>query len=235
MDVAVAVAGALVGAAMGNVAAGRRAGLPRAAVAAALLAVGVLLALHLPLRHAEPSTVTLTASPAGPAELQPTREGVALPERPVWLTVSVSPASAPAGADWFGVVAWQGGAPVRHATLLREAPGRYRSATSVPAGGAWKTLVVLYRGDVVEASSVAVPPDFQYGLPQVHAPLEPRSAAWAPASSLLMREAHGGPRWLAAAILAFFGLMVVAWTASLAAAYGRVGAARPAGHLLEAL
>jgi hypothetical protein len=226
MDAAVAVAGALVGAAMGNVAAGRRAGLPAPAAAAALAVIGVLLALHLPLRQADPANVTLTAAPAGPARLETTREGVAVPEQPVWLSLTVSPAAAPDGADWFGVVAWQGGAPVQHAVLLQEAPGRYRSSAPVPAGGGWKTLVILYRGDVLEAAPVAMPPDIQYALPQVPAPLAPRTTAVVPASSVLMREAHGGPRWPAAAILAFFALMAAVWIAALAAAFAGVASGR---------
>jgi cation diffusion facilitator CzcD-associated flavoprotein CzcO len=227
MDVGIAVAGALLGAALGNVAAGRRAGLPMPAAAAALVAVGVLLALHLPLRHADPSSVTLTAAPAGPARLETTRQGVTLPEQPVSLRVTVSPATEPDGADWFGIVAWQGGAPVAHASLLREGPGTYRSSAPVPAGGGWKTLVIEYRGDVLEAAPVALPPDFQYGLPQVDTPLAPRTSAFVPASRLLTREAHGGPWWPAAPILAFFGLMAVVWTVALAAVCGRLSAAGP--------
>jgi hypothetical protein len=94
----------------------------------------------------------------------------------------------------------------------------------VPAGGAWKTMVLLAGGDVQEAAPVAMPPDFQYGLPQVPPPRTPRTAAAVPASRLLTREAHGGPGWPAAAIAAFFALMAALWTAALAAAYGRVGA-----------
>lgn len=234
MDGAVAVAGALLGAAMGNVAAGRRAGLPRLATAAALVAIGALLALHLPFRHAEPANVTLATAPAGPAQLRTTRTGVALPEQPVWLNVSVSPAAAPDGADWFTVIAWQGGAPVEHATLLRDAPGRYRSAAPVPAGGSWKTLVMLDRGDVLEAVPVAMPPDFPYGLQQVPAPHVPRTTAFVPASRLMTREAHGGPQWPAAAILSFFALMVVAWAVALAVAYGRVAADTGRGTAMAA-
>src|SRR5262249_25751871 len=155
-------------------------------------AMGVLLALHLPLRHADPATVTLSATPAGPAHLEATRAGPTLPEQPVWLRVTLSPAASADEADWFGVVAWQGGARVRHAVLVREAPGRYRSAAPVPAGGGWKTLVIVYRGDVLEATPVAMPPDFPYGLAQVPAPLTPRTADLLPASRFLMREAHGG-------------------------------------------
>jgi cation diffusion facilitator CzcD-associated flavoprotein CzcO len=227
MDVAMAMAGALLGAALGNVAAGRRAGLPAPAAAAAMLVVGVLLGLHLPLRHADPANVTLAASPAGPARLETTRQGVTLPEQPVWLHVTVSPAAEPDGADWFGIIAWQGGAPVQHATLLREAPGRYRASGPVPAGGGWKTLVIEYRGDVLEAAPVAMPPDFQYGLPQVDTPLSARSSDFVPASRLLTREAHGGPWWPAAPILAFFGLMAVVWAVALAAVCARLSAVRP--------
>jgi hypothetical protein len=229
MDAAMAGAGALLGAAMGNVAAGRRAGLPRPFAAAALVAIGALLALHLPLRHAEPSSVTLAASPAGPARLQTTRAGIPLPEQPVWLTVAVSPTAAVDGADWFLVLAWQGGGPVRHVDLLRAADGSYRSAVPVPAGGSWKTMVVLAAGDVLEAAPVAMPPDFQYGLRQVPTPETSRTTPFVPASRLMTREAHGGPRWPAAAILTLFALMAVAWTATLAAAHGRVGAAGPSG------
>jgi len=232
MDVTMAVAGALLGAALGSVAAGRRAGVPAPAAAAALVAVGALLALHLPLRHADPANVTLAASPAGPVRLEVTRQGVALPEQPVRLHVSVTPAAEPDAADWFGVVAWQGGAPVQHATLLREAPGSYRTSAPVPAGGGWKTLVVVYRGDVLEAAEVAMPPDFTYGLPEVDTPLTPRSSAFVPGSRVLTREAHGGPWWPAAPILAFFGLMAVTWAVALAAACARLSSLSPHFHPL---
>src|SRR5207248_4694600 len=89
----------------------------------------------------------------------------------------------------------------------------------VPTGGSWKSLVILFKHDVVAAAPVWVPGDAQYKLPVI--PVVPiRTAPMARASKLLTRESHGGAAW--PAVVAYTGLLgtVLVWLALLIFGYG---------------
>ena len=222
MFVAMGVVGAVVGVAMGSVLSGRPSAVRAPVVALCLVGVFGLLVLNIGSRHADPARVTVQATTVGTPFPLVNRDGVATISRDVNLQVTLDPPSAAAGADWFEVMAWQGGPPVRHIALVQGAPGHYSTQGIVPTGGNWKSLVVLHRGNVVEAVPVAMPADPAFNL----APIEPpdsRTQAFYPSSKYLMREFTGTIVWPAIVISSLFALTVLAWVTSTAIAYRAVG------------
>jgi hypothetical protein len=149
------------------------------------------------------------------------RLGLPATEQDVRVDVTLTPAGAAAGADWFEVLAWQGGGR-RAVPLGQTAPGRYRAEGVVPTGGSWKAIVYLARGRQLAALPIALPADPAYGSQGL--PLEPvRQAAFEPAQLVLTSEAHGGPPWVAAAgYAALLGLWTL-WVGLLLVAYRAVG------------
>jgi hypothetical protein len=191
-------------------------------VAGALVVLAVLLTFHLPMRTGGPGQVTISTATVGTPRLVVSRYGVSSVRRDVTLDLVVAPASAVSNADRFDITAWQGGEPVRHLRLVQTAPGHYHADGVVPTGGNWKSLVMLERGDEVAAVPVAMVADPAYGLAEIPPP-DQRTAAFAPASQLLMREFKGGVLWPAYLAIGLFTLMIVVWAASLALAYRAVG------------
>ena len=88
----------------------------------------------------------------------------------------------------------------------------------MPVFGHWKSLVMLGRGDVLEAVPVEMPADPSYGLPGIPPPAE-RQEQFVPASRLLMREAHGWTPLPALLAGTFFALFLVLWPMILGLAY----------------
>lgn len=228
--VVIAVAAGVVGIAAGRVLAGERAGIPLVPVTSALLLIGALLAWHVPLRQAAAATATLRTQTVGAATFATDRDGQVSLRRNVSAQLVIRPASAAAHPDWLSIVAWQGRAPAQVIPLRQTGPGSYQAAALVPVGGSWKSLVFLARGDVVSAVPVAMPPDAEYGLPGVDAPVQ-RTQSFVPASHWLMRESHNGVIWPALLASVAFVLFVIAWTASLALAYRRFAAGGGPGQL----
>jgi len=201
-----AVLATVLGTALGRVVGRERPGLPAWAVLGSVLGLALLLAVPLP-RDGAAIAGRVTAAPAG--EPRPTVDRLGLPavEQDVQVDVTLTPADAAAGADWFEVLAWQGGGR-RAVPLVQQAPGRFRAAGPVPTGGSWKAMVYLARGSRLVALPISLPADPVYGSQGV--PLQPvREGAFEPAQLILTSEAHGGPPWVAAtAYAALLGL----WT-----------------------
>ncbi|MFN2464344.1 MAG: hypothetical protein ABR573_10645 [Candidatus Dormibacteria bacterium] len=223
---AAGVLAAVVGAAMGAVLVGHHSQLKAPMVALALVALFGVLLVNVGRRHADPAQVSLAATTVGTPVPVVDRDGVPTLSRRVALTVRLSPANAAAGADWFEAMAWQGGAGdrVSHFPLVATAPGIYRAQGSIPTGGNWKSLVILHRGNVVEAVPVAMPTDPAFHLGTIQPPLveqggTARTLAFAPSSRYLMREFKDGVAWPAIVISALFALVVAAWVGSTAIAY----------------
>src|SRR2546423_1681781 len=110
------------------------------------------------------------------------------------VSVQVTPNSAAEGAIFFGVASWQGGGTKR--VLLKEtSPGVWTESTPIPiAGDHWKSMVALVKGKWNMAAPIYLPAD-----PFIHAPAIPavpeRDVAMVRNTTLLLREAHGGPAW----------------------------------------
>ena len=203
-------------------------------MAACLVALFALLGLNLGSRQADPGQVTLSSTTVGTPYPLVNRDGVATISRNIDLTVTLHPPLTAAGADWFEVMAWQGGPPVKHVRLVPAAGGTFHSQGTVPTGGNWKSLVVLHRGNVVEAVPVAFPADPAYHLAAIDPPAS-RTQAFHPSSRYLMREFTGTVVWPAIVISALFALTVLAWVTSTAVAYRAVGrTSEPSGVATQA-
>jgi hypothetical protein len=223
LAVLAAVATSLLGYGAGRILGGAAPPCRRGVVAVALVVLGAVLAVHLPLRSVDGAVATVHASPAVGAT--PVLDSQGLIEQPFDVTVALQPPTAARGVDRFDIVAWQGHAPVEHIELRETAPGHFVSEGSVPVGGTWKSLVMLTHGDVMDAVPVAMPSDPQAGLPTIHAPTSPRTMRFLPAQQLLMREVHGAAEWPFIVVLTLFALAVIAWVTSLATSYAAVGRA----------
>ena len=220
MFVAGALLAAVVGAAMGAALLGRPSPVRAPLVALALVGAFGLLLLNIGSRHADPVRVTLSATTVGTPFPLVNRDGVATISRDVELGVRLDPPDAARGADWFEVMAWQGGPSekVRHLHLVANGPGQYRTEGAVPTGGTWKSLVVLHRGNVVEAVPVAMPSDPGFNLGALDG-VAAGPTTFAPSSHYLMREFRDGVAWPAILISGLFGLVVLAWVTSTGLAY----------------
>jgi hypothetical protein len=220
-----AVAASFLGVAAGRVFAGQPPRVRSSAVVLALAVLGAALALHLPMRSVDGASATIATAPSGGS---PVIDSQGLVVQRFTLRVSVQPPDAAQSADRFDVVAWQGHAPVEHVELRQVGPGSYVGEGTVPVGGTWKSLLILARGDVMDAAPIAMPADAQVHLPPIHAPAS-RTARFVPAEQLLMREVHGAAEWPFVVILSLFALAVIAWAASLALACRGVARMHRAG------
>jgi hypothetical protein len=213
------VAGAVLGTALGNVVAHRRAGVSRAVVLAAF--AGVLASLVIPVaRTTQPMAAVMRTSPAGPQMPALNHDGLPSPYQLMNVELTVTPAHAAQGADWFELNSWQGGSS-EQVPLVEDSPGHYRSARPIPTGATWKTLVWMAKGPVMMATAVSFPTDLEYGQGPV-APKAVQTVQFAPSSSWLMRESHNGAVW--PAVLAYTGLfgMVAVWVVVLVAGFASV-------------
>jgi hypothetical protein len=230
--VAAGVVASVIGLAAGQVLGGQRPTVPAPLVGGALVVLAALLVFHLPMRTGGSGQVTVSTTTVGSSRLVVSRYGVPSVRRDVAVDLTVDPPSAVTNADRFDITAWQGGEPVKHLRLVETAPGRYHADGVVPTGGNWKSLVMLERGDEVAAVPVAMVADPPYGLAEIPPP-DHRSAAFVPASRLLMREFKGGILWPAYLAIGLFTLMIVVWAASLALAYRAVGGSAFAVRLVR--
>jgi hypothetical protein len=199
-----ALLASLLGMGLGRVLAGERPGVPAWAAVGSVLGLALLLAVPLA-REGAAVGGRVTAAPVGAERFTVDRLGFPAVEQDVRVEVTLTPAGAASGADWFEVLAWQGGGQ-RAVPLVEEAPGRYRSADVVPTGASWKAMVYMARGPELIALPVSFPADPEYGSPGV--PLAPeREGAFVPSQRLLTSESHDGPPGVAAAAyVALLGL-----------------------------
>lgn len=213
------LAGAVLGSALGNVVAHRRAGVSRPLVLAAF--AGVVASLAIPVaRTTTPMSAVMRTSPAGPKVPAVTRDGLPSAYQAMNVDLVVSPAGVANGADWFELNSWQGGSS-EQTPLVQVGPGHYVSAHPVPTGGTWKTLVWMAKGPVMMATAVSFPVDLEYGQAPV-TPVPVRNVQFEASSSWLMREAHGGAVW--PAVLAYGGLfgMAALWLVLLGIGFASV-------------
>ena len=218
------IAGAVLGTALGNVVAHRRAGVSRAAVALAL--AGVVAGLAIPVaRTTTPISAVMHTSPAGPQTPAFNHDGLPSPHQALNVSLVMTPADAAQGADWFELTSWQGGGQ-ENTPLVEDSPGHYHSAHPVATGAAWKTLVWLAKGPTMMATAVSFPTDLQYGQGPV-TPRAEQTVEFAASSSWLMRETHGGAVW--PAVLAYTGLFGLAavWIAVLVLGFASVSRPQP--------
>ena len=211
-----AVVATMLGWAIGDILAGAGAGrstIGRVPLAAAGFLLIATLAFPLPRNDAHVDAVVTTDRVGDRA-----RVGVVL--RP----------DAAAGADWFEVMSWQGGAVEVH-PLRPIGDGRYTIDGTVPVTGPWKTVVRLANSDTIIGAAVYMPEDEQIGASEI--PLVPRrETELVRDTEFLMREAKAGPAW--PALVAYAAILVIAivWIAALVRGYSAVSSveATPRGR-----
>jgi hypothetical protein len=219
-----ALAAAVIGTALGRIVGGHRAGIRPGAVMIGLAVLALLLAFPFP-RGGGPIPATLTAAPVGPQRAAVDRYGQPSYEQDENVTVQLADPGAVRGADWFTILAWQGGGR-RLIRLQAEGAGRWRSAEPVPTGGAWKSVVYLASGPTMLAAPIYFPPDPTYGSPGYQAgPVMKRS--FEPSPELITSESHGGAPWVALAAYLALAVLAAGWLLSLALAARRVSALAP--------
>jgi len=219
-----AIASAMVGMALGRVLSGRPSGLPVAVTALAVVVLPVLLAIPLP-RNGDNLNAHLTALASGPQRPAKDRYGQPSYEQDMRVTVALD-RPATQGADWFTIVAWQGGGR-RLVHLTQVGPNTWQADQPIPTGGGWKSIVFLAQGDKMLSAPIYLPPDPTYGISGYQA--EPDvTRPFVPSPKLITSESHGGPPGVA--ILAYIAFFVTAagWVLSLALAANRVSSARAA-------
>lgn len=204
---AIAVPGALLGSAIGDVLAHRRSFVRATHLGLAGLTLVALLAVPLPRNDAK-LEATLLTQPAGNGS--------------VTVEVLVDEPALVEGADWFEALSWQGGA-MRVTDMERIGDGRYRSEEAVPVGDDWKTLVRFANHDVLAAIPVYLPGDPEIGASEI--PVRPRQVLeFQRDTDFLLREARQGPAW--PAVIAYSAILALAliWIAALAYSYRAVSA-----------
>lgn len=214
----VAMAAAVLGMAFGRGVSLQSVRIAPAAVGVALVAVLAGLVVPLP-RNVPEGTLRVTSS-----EVEPGWVDVA---------VQVTPEGAVAGADRWEVMSWQGRAHQgeeraaglagfgsyrsghQNTRLLATDPGRYVTASPVPAYGDWKSIVRFARDDRLGGVAVYMPADPTIDSPAVPA-VDERVQPFTDEQALLLREAHDGPAWprvvtygsLAVSLMAMIGLAI---------------------------
>lgn len=174
-----AVAAAIIGAGAGRLFRKDTAKMPLAALGAAGLVLIAALMIPLP-RTVGNVTTTIKTTPIGNGST-------------AHVAVSVQPADAARNALFFGITSWQGGG-TRRVQLKETSPGNYTESAPIPVVGKWKSLVILIKGSENMAAPIYMPIDPLIHSPEI--PAEPlRVFKMVRNTSLLLREAHGGPAW----------------------------------------
>ncbi|HVD00433.1 MAG TPA: hypothetical protein VNG93_04720 [Candidatus Dormibacteraeota bacterium] len=138
------MAAALLGTSLGRVVGGGCAGIQPAILLGSVVLTVLLLTIPFP-RGGTPIPATLAATPTGPQRAAVDRYDQPSYEQDVNVTVQLADLGAVGGADWFTILAWQGGGR-RLIRLQPDGAGRWRSAAPVPTGDSWKSVVYLASG-----------------------------------------------------------------------------------------
>lgn len=160
-------------------------------VAIAVVGFIVVMAVPLPRTNTEPIDTDIRLSPASATDLSSDEE------RFVDVAVRLPGGPDPTGADWFEVMAWQGGGQVIEPLVRKGSGFTFVTTRPVPIGGEWKTLLRYASGEQIVATPIYLPEDPAIGAHGFQP--EPRmDARFQLDSKLLLREARGGPTWLIA-------------------------------------
>jgi hypothetical protein len=209
--VAAGVLGGFVGTALGAPRHAGRSRVPRLAPAfLSVVAIAVVIGYGLQMQPERGVSAQIAASEV--------RGG---PEREVGLNVRVTPSEATRDANWFQVIAWQGGGFVQD-RLERTGEGVYRTTKPLPAYGDWKTVVRLHRDDSLLSAPVYMPSD--PGIPAEGVPLRQNvTRTFVEDHELLQREQKDDvPGWLPAAAYGVVGSIVLGFLAVLGWALTRL-------------
>jgi hypothetical protein len=107
--------------------------------------------------------------------------------RQVAADVTLNPRDAADDAEWLTATAWQGGGLVVD-RLRRVGPGRYRTTKPIPVNGSWKAMIRLHVGNSLTALPLYLPEDKAIPAKGVPAPAR-FTSPFASDHKLLQREA----------------------------------------------
>jgi hypothetical protein len=144
------------------------------------------------------------------------------PEQRVDVTARFTPAEATRDANWLVALGWQGKTTLELEELERVGDGLYRTASPVPTGGSWKTLLRLHRDDSLLVLPVYMPAD--PAIPVTEVPLRRRVTRKAVYDhELLQREVKDDvPGALPALAYGVVGLIVLIFLGALGWALARL-------------
>ena len=197
--VGAALAGAIIGRALGLVFTGERPVITGRALLAASVALLVALVIPLPRREA-PITARIETTPPVAGR--------------TFVEVTLSPPTAAEGANWFEILSWQGGSMENH-RLRHVGDGRYETASSVPVTDSWKSIMRLAKDDVLVGAPIYLPEDHEIGASEI--PLKPtQTISLVRDTEFLMREAIEGPAWPALVAYSAIAVLAVTWLFALA-------------------
>lgn len=216
-----AVAGALVGAWMGERLASDE--LPRlratrlGAVAGAL-AIFAIVGFALVKPSVEDTTARVSLDEVSPGQVIP--------------TVQMNPVSAADGAEFLNVTAWQGGGLVLEPLEPTDRPGEFTTEEPIPVTGDWKSLIRMSNGNTLSAIPIYLPRDEAIPAPGV--PAEPSfEREFVADHTILQREQKDAASWLSAAAylavaaIAMALLVLIAWALHRLALSVETPAAQP--------
>lgn len=190
-----AIGAAVVGVALGRIAAGL---FEQDRVRIAPAFAGAILALAVAMTIPFPRTAEDVV-----ADVSLTRFG-----QQASVDVRLTPADATDGNRWFELMSWQGGRLVIIGVEELQ-PGHYRSQGTLPVAGFAKTLLRLHRGSEMMAVPIYMPADPEIGASAI--PAVDRRVGFVRDQRLLMRESHAGSPWPARLVYAILAATVVAW------------------------
>jgi hypothetical protein len=166
-------------------------------LAAALMVVGLAIAIPFP-RTVGDVSVQMTVEEQG--------DGLAL------VHAQLDPPDAAEDARWFYAGAWQGGGnTVAHMQPL--GGGRYVAEEPIEVHGPWKAVLRLHVGSDMMAVPIRMPADPLFDLEEI--PLEDRAMAFEAETRYLLRETNDGPPALAIAVRLLFAALAAAWVAAM--------------------
>lgn len=215
-----AVAGGVLGAAVGNALSpsGAFERPPRLALAGAAVALLAALLYAVPMSDGERIRASVQLA-----------DVTAAPERTVHATVRVEPADAADDAHWFVSTAWQGREGRSVVDPLEEIrPGVWRTTKPVPVYGTWKASVRLQKGSAVQGLALFFPEDEAIPVEAIPA-RESFTRTFVEDKKLLQREQKPGvsPALTTGAYL-IVGLIALLLVTALAAGVARLARTRPA-------
>jgi hypothetical protein len=204
LGLAMAVAGACVGAWLGARLSSDRTPSLRWAGVVAAVAIFAMVGYGLVSTGDQGVRATVTLSPSGEA------------------LVRVDPPSGADDANWLTATAWQGGGLVVD-RLERVRAGVYRTTRPLPLGGDWKTMLRLHRGNALTALPLYLPSD--PAIPVAGVPARASvERAFGPEQHILQRERKTAAGWLWAAAYAVVLAIALAFLVALAWGVHRVSA-----------
>jgi len=140
------------------------------------------------------------------------------------IDVTLAPPNAADHARWFQAAAWQGGG-LKLADFRRVGGGHYVTEKPIPVFGGWKALVRLHRGGELMTVPLFLPVDAQIHKPEI--PAVNRRMAFAPETTYLLRETHGGNALFKDVVYALLLGVMALWITAFSVAVARIAPRRP--------